>query len=73
MQQFGGDFLVNEVTWPELVHQYLITLIEVKKSGNHNGLRLEERMRLIGCLQGDGGVLVGAIDTVVVVENDTQV
>ncbi len=62
---------MNEVTWPELVHRYLITLIEVKKSGNRNGLKLEERMRLIGCLQGDGGVLVGAIAIVVVVENDT--
>ncbi len=64
---------MNEVTWPELVHRYLITLIEVKKSGNRNGLRLKERIRLIGYLQGDGGVLVGAIATVVVVENDTQV
>jgi hypothetical protein len=30
-------------------------------------------MRLIRCLQGDGGVLFGAIVIIVVVENDVQV
>jgi hypothetical protein len=29
--EFEGDLLVNEVTWFELVHQYLVTFIEVKK------------------------------------------
>jgi hypothetical protein len=58
--EFEGDLYVNEVTWFELTHQYLVTLVEVKKSGVLTGLRLEERMRLIGCLPGDGGVLFGA-------------
>ncbi|CAK9233337.1 unnamed protein product [Sphagnum troendelagicum] len=71
--EFGGDLPVNEVTWPELAHRYLVTLIEVKKSGDPSGLRPEERRRLIRCLQGDGGVLFGAAATVVAVESDAQV
>ncbi len=31
---------MNEVTWPKLAHQYLVIIIEVKKSGDPNGLRL---------------------------------
>jgi hypothetical protein len=27
-----GVLLVNEVTWPEFAHQYLVIFIEVKKS-----------------------------------------
>jgi hypothetical protein len=71
--EFEGDLHVNEVTWFELTHQYLVTLVEVKKSGDLTGLRPEERMRLIGCLQGDGGVLFGATVMVVAIESDAQV
>ncbi len=69
----GGDLPVNEVTWPELPHQYLVTLIEVKKSGNPSGLRPKERKRLVRCLQGDGGVLFGATAIVVAIESDAQI
>jgi hypothetical protein len=71
--EFGGDLPVNEVAWPELAHQYLVFLIQVKKSGNPSGLRPEERKRFIRCLQRDGGVLFGAAATVVAVESDAQV
>jgi len=29
--KFEGHLFVNEVTWFELAHQYLVTLVEVKK------------------------------------------
>jgi hypothetical protein len=29
--KFEGDLLVNETTWFELAHQYLVTFVEVKK------------------------------------------
>jgi hypothetical protein len=29
--EFEGDLPMNEVTWFELAHQYLVTLVEVKK------------------------------------------
>ncbi len=29
--KFEGDLFVNEVTWFELAHQYLVTLVELKK------------------------------------------
>ncbi len=61
------------MTWPELAHWYLVTLIEVLKNGNPNGLRPKERKRLIRCLQGDGGVLFGATTIVVAIENDVHV
>ncbi len=71
--EFGGDLPVNELTWPELAHQYLIAFIQGKKSGNPSGLRPEERKRFIRCLQRDGGVLFGAAATIVAVESDAQV
>jgi hypothetical protein len=64
---------MNEATWPELVHQYVVTFIEVLKNGDPSGLRPKECKRLIRCLQGDGGVLFGASITIVVVENDVHV
>ncbi len=64
---------MNKVMCLELAHQYLVTFIEVLKSGNPSGLRLEEHKRLIRCLQGDGGVLFGAVAIVFVIESDVQV
>jgi hypothetical protein len=64
---------MNEVTWPELTHWYLVTLIEVKKSGNPSRLRPKEHKRLVRCLQGDGGVLFGAAAIVVAGESNAQV
>jgi len=29
--KFEGDLFVNEVTWFELAHQYLVIFVEVKK------------------------------------------
>jgi len=71
--KFGGDLLVNEVTWPELAHQYLIILIEVAKNGDPSGLRPKECKRFIIFLQRNGGVLFGATIIVVVINSDAQV
>jgi hypothetical protein len=70
---FPSELPINEVTWPELVRRYLMTLIEVEKFGDLTDLRPEERKWLMRCLQGDGGVLCGALFTVVGVESDAQV
>ncbi len=61
---------MNEVTWLELAYRYLVTLIEVKKSGDPSGLRPKEHKRLVRCLQGDGGVVFGAV---IAIESDVQV
>lgn len=71
--EFPSELPINEVTWPELVRRYLMTLIEVEKFGDLTDLRPEERKWLMRCLQGDGGVLCGALFTVVGVESDAQV
>lgn len=71
--EFPDDVPINVVTWPELVRRYLITLVEVEHSGDLTDLKQDERRRLIRCLQGDGGVLCGALFTVVGVESDAQV
>ncbi len=63
---------MNEVTWFELAHQYLVTLVEVKKSGDLTELKPEECIRLIRCLQGDDNALFGAVVMVVAMENDVQ-
>lgn len=71
--EFPNDLPINEVTWPELLRRYLITLVEVEKYGDLTELRPEERKWLLRCLQGDGGVPCGALYTVVGVESDAQV
>lgn len=71
--EFLSDLPMNEVTWPELVRRYLITLIEAEKYGDLTELRPEERKWLLRCLQGDGGIPCGALYTVVGVESDAQV
>lgn len=67
-----GVLLVNEVTWPEFAHQYLVIFIEVKKSWDLSGLRLEECRRFIRCLQRDVGVLFG-VAIIIIVKSDAQV
>jgi len=59
--EFEGDLPVNEITWPELAHQYLVTLVEVKESGDITRLRPKECIRLIRCFQGDCDVLFGQL------------
>jgi len=49
---------------------YFVILVEVKKSGDFTGLRLEEHIRLIKCLKGNNGMLFGTVVTFVVIEND---
>lgn len=71
--EFPNDLPINDVTWPELLRRYLITLVEVEKYGDLTELRPEERKWLLRCLQGDGGVPCGALYTVVGVESDAQV
>ena len=71
--EFSSDLPMNEVTWPELVRRYLVTLIEAEKYGDLAELKLEDRKWLLRCLQGDGGVPCGALYTVVGVESDAQV
>ncbi|XP_073390005.1 methyl-CpG-binding domain-containing protein 9 isoform X3 [Physcomitrium patens] len=73
MPEFPNDLPINEVTWPELVRRYLITVVEVEKYGDLTELKPEERKWLMRCLQGDGGVPCGALYTVVGVESDAQV
>lgn len=71
--EFSSDLPINEVTWPELVRRYLITLVEAEKYGDLTELKLEDRKLLLRCLQGDGGVPGGALYNVVGVESDAQV
>lgn len=71
--EYLSDFPMNEVTWPELVRRYLITLTEAEKYGDLAELSNNERKWLLRCLQGDGGIPCGALYTVVGVESDAQV
>jgi hypothetical protein len=40
--EFEGDLPLNEVTWLELAHQYLVTLVGVKKGSDFIRLRPKE-------------------------------
>lgn len=68
-----GSFSINEVTWPEVARRYIISLSRISKIGENAEYRREECMKILRCIQGDGGVLCGALDGVAGMEIDAQV
>ncbi len=59
--------------WGDMVwtySSYLVTFVEVKKSGNLTRLRPKECKRFIRCLQRDDNVLFGTVVTIVDIESD---
>ncbi|KAG6552224.1 hypothetical protein Mapa_006072 [Marchantia paleacea] len=67
-----GSFSINEVTWPEVARRYIISLSRLAKIGETAEYRREECMKILRCIQGDGGVLCGALDGVAGMEIDAQ-
>ncbi|BFI41667.1 methyl-CpG-binding domain-containing protein 9 [Marchantia polymorpha subsp. ruderalis] len=67
-----GSFSINEVTWPEVARRYIISLSRISKIGENAEYRREECMKILRCIQGDGGVLCGALDGVAGMEIDAQ-
>lgn len=63
---------VNEVTWPELARRYILAVSTLDTCGDLGEMSSRDAARILRCIQGDGGVICGALDGVVGMEADAQ-
>lgn len=63
---------VNEVTWPELARRYILAVSTLDMCGDLGEMSSRDAANILRCIQGDGGVLCGALDGVVGMEADAQ-
>eukprot|EP01018_Ginkgo_biloba_P007288 Gb_22434 [translate_table: standard] len=61
---------VNEITWPELARRYILAVSALEMCGDE--ITSRDGAKILRCIQGDGGVLCGALDGVVGMEADAQ-
>lgn len=63
---------VNELTWPELARRYILAVSTLDMCGDLGEMSCRDAAKILRCIQGDGGVLCGALDGVVGMEADAQ-
>ncbi|GLJ28639.1 hypothetical protein SUGI_0564350 [Cryptomeria japonica] len=63
---------VNEVTWPELARRYILAVSALDMCGDIGEMSSRDAAKILRCIQGDGGVLCGALHGVVGMEVDAQ-
>ncbi|ERN05905.1 methyl-CpG-binding domain-containing protein 9 isoform X1 [Amborella trichopoda] len=61
---------INELTWPELAHRYILAVSAMDSSHDSGEISIREAVKLLRCLQGDGGVLCGSLSGVAGMEAD---
>ncbi|MCO5559923.1 hypothetical protein L7F22_013527 [Adiantum nelumboides] len=61
---------LNDLTWPEVARRYVIGLLTLITCGENLEISVQERRKILRCIQGDGGVLCGALDGVAAIEAD---
>ncbi|KAL3677194.1 hypothetical protein R1sor_027142 [Riccia sorocarpa] len=61
-EKLTDSFSINQLTWPEVARRYMISLSRIKEIGETADFGREECMKILRCIQGDGGVLCGALD-----------
>lgn len=69
-KQAGTLLPLNELTWPEVARRYVIGLLTLITCGENIDISVQERRKILRCIQGDGGVLCGALDGVAAIEAD---
>jgi methyl-CpG-binding domain-containing protein 9 len=68
------DMLIaNKLTWPELARRYIIAVSSMNGSLDFSDVSNREGVKLFRCLQGDGGILCGAVPGVAGMEKDALV
>ncbi|KAK3152374.1 hypothetical protein QOZ80_2BG0158090 [Eleusine coracana subsp. coracana] len=60
----------NKLTWPELARRYIIAVSSTNGCMDFSDVSSREGVKLFRCLQGDGGILCGAVPGVVGMEQD---
>uniref|UniRef100_K3YP80 PHD-type domain-containing protein n=4 Tax=Setaria TaxID=4554 RepID=K3YP80_SETIT len=60
----------NKLTWPELARRYILVVSSLSGCMDLSDISSREGVKLFRCLQGDGGILCGALPGVVGMEKD---
>lgn len=63
----------NNLTWPELARRYILAVSSMSGCMDLSDISSREGVKLFRCLQGDGGILCGALPGVVGMEKDASV
>ncbi|KAG7981939.1 hypothetical protein I3843_04G023600 [Carya illinoinensis] len=61
---------INELTWPELARRYILAVLSMDGNLDSAEIMARESGKVFRCLQGDGGVLCGALTGVAGMEAD---
>ncbi|KAL5207727.1 hypothetical protein ABZP36_032162 [Zizania latifolia] len=70
-KEFKFDMLTaNKLTWPELARRYILAVSSISGCMDLSDISSREGVKLFRCLQGDGGILCGALPGVVGMEKD---
>ncbi|KAI5075180.1 hypothetical protein GOP47_0009256 [Adiantum capillus-veneris] len=71
LKKKSANFMpLNDLTWPEVARRYVIGLLTLSTCGENLDISVQERRKILRCIQGDGGVLCGALDGVAAIEAD---
>ncbi|AQK60163.1 PHD-finger family protein isoform 2 [Zea mays] len=62
----------NNLTWPELARRYILAVSSMSGCMDLSDISSREGVKLFRCLQGDGGILCGALPGVVGMEKDAS-
>ncbi|CAN6230676.1 unnamed protein product [Urochloa humidicola] len=62
----------NKLTWPELARRYILVVSSLSGCMDLSDISSREGVKLFRCLQGDGGILCGALPGVVGMEKDAS-
>ncbi|XP_044968121.1 LOW QUALITY PROTEIN: methyl-CpG-binding domain-containing protein 9-like [Hordeum vulgare subsp. vulgare] len=72
-KEFSFDMLTaNKLTWPELARRYMLAISSINWCMDVSDISSREVVKLFRCLQGDGGILCGAVSGVAGMEKDAQ-
>lgn len=63
----------NELTWPDLARRYILAVLSMNFVMDSPDVFTREGLKLVRCLQGDGGVLCGSLSGVAGMEADAMV
>lgn len=72
-KELNFDMLTaNKLTWPELARRYLLAVSSISGCMDLSDISSREGVKLFRCLQGDGGILCGALPGVAGMEKDAS-
>ncbi|KAJ7564901.1 hypothetical protein O6H91_02G038800 [Diphasiastrum complanatum] len=68
----GSSLPLNLITWPEVARRYMNAVLADQRNGPSMDIGYQERFKFLRCLQGDGGILCGAITGLSGADADAQ-